>query len=93
MKRFIILIALLAILSGCSWQGQRHQEFQQNQLVVNSEWWSMRFLWVSSGVEAYTKTPFFETGSSLEQSQSDKEAIEALAKTISELASKIPSIE
>jgi hypothetical protein len=45
--------------------------------VVTSEWWSMRFLWVSNGIECYTKTPYYTSGASIDQSMTDANSVKA----------------
>lgn len=69
-------------LSGCSWQGQRHTAQAADGSRTVSEWWSMRCLWVSSGVEAHVKSPYYEAGAQIEQSKTDAKALEALADGI-----------
>lgn len=49
-------------------------------LVINDEWWSMRFFWVSNGVEAYTKTDHYKTGSNIAKSYSDPNTVDLLNK-------------
>ena len=65
-KWMIVLAAV--VLAGCSWQGQKHQTFDnQGQLKQNAEWWSMRFCWMSNGIEAYNVTKYWQTGFLMEQ--------------------------
>jgi hypothetical protein len=85
-----LIVALLAslavwatiaiLLCGCSWQGQRHTVDPNG--VVCSEWWSMRALWMSNGVECYTETDYYKTGSNITNSQTDPNAIEAAGTAI-----------
>jgi hypothetical protein len=71
-------IGFIAALSGCAWQGQRHQIVDPNNMVrLNSEWWSMRCLWMSSGIECYTATPYYTSGASVQRSVSDANSIAA----------------
>jgi hypothetical protein len=65
---------LIILLIGCSWQGQR--QYSGGEVVA--EWWSMRFCWVSGGVEAYSKTPYWETGAGIKTSKSDPNTVEEL---------------
>jgi hypothetical protein len=68
-------------MAGCSWQGQKHIErdpVTQN-ITLDNEWWSMRFCWISSGVEAYTKTPYYESGALVRQSKSEPNSVNTLA--------------
>lgn len=72
MKKLILILSILC--SSCSWQGQRHVQTDPN---VVSEYWSMRFLWMSGGIELYTKTPYYTSGANIEESKTDPNAIEA----------------
>jgi len=65
------------LLCGCSWQGQK--AYQDEKLV--SEWWSMRFCWMSNGIESYTETPYYRSGASIKASQSDPNSIKATGET------------
>ena len=67
-------VLLLVLLAGCSLQGQRHYAKDGTPL---SEWWSMRFCWMSAGIEAYTKTPYYESGALMASSRSDPNSIKA----------------
>lgn len=53
-----------------------------------AEWWSMRLLWVSNGVESYTRTDFWETGFRAAESKSDPNAVDVMEKTL-DLAHKV----
>ena len=66
----IMLIVALLLVSGCAWQGQRYTDGD-----VTDEWWSMRFCWMSGGVEAYTKSDHYESGAKMAESKSDPNAI------------------
>jgi len=72
-QTFIAIVFLLLTFCGCSWQGQK--AYKNGQTV--SEWWSMRFCWVSGGIETYTKTPYYESCAIIKKSQTDPNAIEA----------------
>ena len=75
-------IILLLLFAGCSWQGQRHQEFdKQGNMTLNSEWWSMRACWASSGIEANTKTKYYTSGAKVNESMSDPNSIEVVGTT------------
>jgi len=85
-----LIVALLAslavwatiaiLLCGCSWQGQRHTVDPNG--VVCSEWWSMRALWMSNGIECYTQTPYYTSGATVKESLTDANAIEAAGTAI-----------
>lgn len=78
-----LFMALIFSLSGCSWQGQRHQVVDPNGMITtNSEWWSMRCLWMSNGVECYTKTPYYTSGASVDNSASDANSVGAVAEGV-----------
>ena len=66
-------------IGGCSWQGQRHI---QDPNGVRSEWWSMRFLWMSNGIECLTETPYYKSGANIEQSRTDPNATEAVVRGV-----------
>lgn len=71
-------------VSGCSWQGQKHYEYDliAKKNCVKSEWWSMRFCWMSSGVESHTKTDYYESGATLTASRSDPNSISATGEAV-----------
>jgi hypothetical protein len=73
MKKIITIVLMLAICSGCSWQGHQHYE----NGVIKAKAWSMRCLWVSSGIEMYDETAYWKTGYIIESSKSDANSIKA----------------
>jgi len=81
---FLIGYFLLFVpLSGCAWQGQKHQAFDHSgKITLNSEWWSMRFLWMSNGIECYTQTPYYTSGAMIERSQTDPNAVKAIVEGV-----------
>jgi hypothetical protein len=78
MAGICIALILAICLCGCSWQGQK--AYHDEKLV--SEWWSMRFCWMSSGIESYTETPYYRSGATMAASQSDPNAIEAAGQAV-----------
>lgn len=82
MSKLIIVLFLIWFFMGCSLQGQKYQTFADGQMVSNDEWWSMRFLWMSNGIEAYTKTANYETGFDVVESKTDANSVGAVAEGI-----------
>ena len=73
----MLIMSACFMLSGCSWQGQRHPVILPDNTVAMAEWWSMRAFWMSNGIEAYNETPYWRTGFRAETSKSDPNSIEA----------------
>lgn len=74
------LLVLSLLITGCSWQGQKHQEFDGKDITINSEWWSMRFLWMSGGIESQTETPYYKSGANIKTSVSDANSVKAIVE-------------
>jgi len=87
MKPVILLISLL-LIAGCSWQGQKYQEFDSitGKVTTNDECWSMRFIWMSGGIELHNKTPHYTIGAEIATSAVDpntaKEFFKAGVETV-----------
>jgi hypothetical protein len=90
-----LIVALLAslciwatiaiLLCGCTWQGQRHHIADERKMVeLTSEWWSMRLMWMSNGIECYTSTPYYTSGANIEESKTDPNAVEAVVEGVVE---------
>ena len=80
-----LLIWVVVCIVGCSWQGQKHQTFDNTGAKTQSdEFWSMRFLWMSGGVEAYNSTPYWTTGFTAVSSKSDPDSTEAIVQGVVE---------
>lgn len=84
MLAFTILMILL-FATACSWQGQRHPVILPDNTVAMAEWWSMRLCWMSNGIEAFSRTPYWETGFKAGQSQSDPNSITAAGTAAGEV--------
>lgn len=69
---------------GCAWQGQKHitRDPVSGIITLDAEWWSMRFLTWSKGVELYDKTDFWEAGAKIVESRSDSKAIKATGEAV-----------
>ncbi len=77
----LLIFAVLTIgyiCSGCSWQGQK--AYHDGKVI--SEWWSMRCLWVSNGIEAYTQTPYYTSGAAVTKSANDPNSVTAATELL-----------
>lgn len=84
MKKLILIsIASLLFLCSCSWQGQKYPVALDTEGKMHyDEWWSMRFLWVSSGIETHTQTDHYITGSNIKSSMSDANSVESISRGV-----------
>jgi hypothetical protein len=76
----IIIIGVSVACSGCAWQGQKDQTFVNNQMTHNAEFWSMRFVWMSSGVEVWDNSPYWQVGGVLAESKTDPNTAKAIVE-------------
>jgi hypothetical protein len=72
---FVVIFTMSLV--GCNWCGQKHQRFTDDKLTQNDEFWSMRFLWMSNGIEAYNETLYWKTGFKAETTKTDPNAVKA----------------
>lgn len=80
----LFLSAMLFFVSGCSWQGQKYPVVQADGKVAYDEWWSMRFLWMSGGIESSTETNNYKSGAKIQTSRSDPNSIKAAGAAVGE---------
>jgi hypothetical protein len=83
------LIGWICSCSGCAWQGQRHPVLLNNDKVAYAEWWSMRWCWMSSGVELYDWTPYWQAGASMAGTRTDPEAVKATGSAVGTAAGAV----
>jgi hypothetical protein len=84
-----IIIVIALACSGCAWQGQRHPVLLNNDKVAYAEWWSMRWCWMSSGVELYDWTPYWQAGASMAGTRTDPEAVKATGSAVGTAAGAV----
>ena len=78
---WLLVLVLAMLIAGCSLQGQKYP-VEINGKVCYDEWWSMRCMWVSSGVEAYTRTDNYTSGANINESNSDANSIAAAGSVV-----------